>query len=197
MKLRVASVVPLTEAEGPGVRFALWVQGCTIKCSNCTNPAMFAATGPETEASAVVDQILAARKKDPRLEGISLLGGEPIEQDEPLSIIASVARDLGLTVMTYTGYEFENPLVQESPLLPVTDLLKSGPYVEALRTTKRRWIGSSNQRLHFLTNRYLSDDPRFSEPNTAEIRLNHLGELTVVGFPFESVVRAFPNRKAL
>jgi anaerobic ribonucleoside-triphosphate reductase activating protein len=38
--LRVAQVVPCTEAEGPGRRFALWFQGCPLRCPGCCNPEM-------------------------------------------------------------------------------------------------------------------------------------------------------------
>ena len=36
--LRVAQVVPDTAAEGPGRRFAVWVQGCPLACPGCFNP---------------------------------------------------------------------------------------------------------------------------------------------------------------
>ena len=38
--LSVAQIVPHTEAEGPGVRFALWFQGCPLRCPGCCNPEM-------------------------------------------------------------------------------------------------------------------------------------------------------------
>lgn len=194
MKIRLASVVPCTEAEGPGVRFAIWVRGCSIRCPGCVNPNMFAADGPETWVHEVIDQIIETQTKRPELEGVSFLGGEPFEQDQALAIVGAVARDRGLSVMTYTGYEYNDPRVQGSPLLDVTDLLKTGPYVESLRTTKRRWIGSTNQRFYFMPGgRYWPGDARFSEPNHAEIQFVN-GEITVVGFPFESVTKAFPQR---
>jgi anaerobic ribonucleoside-triphosphate reductase activating protein len=51
----------------------------------------------------------------------------------------------------------------------------------------RRWIGSTNQKIHFLTERYQADDPRWRERNTLEIRLRG-PELTVNGFPARSAV---------
>ncbi|RME67683.1 MAG: 4Fe-4S cluster-binding domain-containing protein, partial [Nitrospirae bacterium] len=35
--LNLADIVECTEAEGPGRRFALWVQGCPIRCQGCWN----------------------------------------------------------------------------------------------------------------------------------------------------------------
>ena len=40
LRLRVAQIVPFTEAEGPGRRFALWFQGCPLRCPGCCNPEM-------------------------------------------------------------------------------------------------------------------------------------------------------------
>jgi anaerobic ribonucleoside-triphosphate reductase activating protein len=39
--LRVATIADDTEAEGPGRRWAIWLQGCPIRCAGCCNPEMF------------------------------------------------------------------------------------------------------------------------------------------------------------
>jgi anaerobic ribonucleoside-triphosphate reductase activating protein len=62
-----------------------------------------------------------------------------------------------------------------------------GPYLRDRPELRRRWIGSANQRVHFLTDRYRADDPRWLLPNTLEIRLRG-PELTVNGFPARSAV---------
>ena len=53
--------------------------------------------------------------------------------------------------------------------------------------TRRRWVGSANQRVHFLSGRCRPEDPRWLLPNTLEIRLRG-PELTVNGFPAQSAV---------
>src|SRR4029079_1756775 len=45
MYFQVAQIVPVTEAEGPGRRFALWFQGCPLRCPGCCNPEMLPFTG--------------------------------------------------------------------------------------------------------------------------------------------------------
>ncbi|HGG57662.1 MAG TPA: 4Fe-4S cluster-binding domain-containing protein, partial [Nannocystis exedens] len=45
LALQIAHIVAITEAEGPGRRFALWVQGCSLHCPGCCNPELFAAAG--------------------------------------------------------------------------------------------------------------------------------------------------------
>lgn len=172
--LNVAMEVACTEAEGPGRRYALWVQGCPLRCPGCCNPE-FLADVPRTRRSVtdVVAAIDAAR--DRGIEGISLLGGEPTAQAGPLADVATATRALGLSVMVYSGFTLEDLRARGDAdvdrLLAATDLLVDGPYVEALRTTTRRYIGSTNQRLHALTDRYDVDDAVFSQRNTVELRI--------------------------
>src|SRR5438045_6264524 len=76
--LRVAQIVPSTEAEGPGRRFALWFQGCPLRCPGCCNPEMLPFEGGQSLRPAdVVRQVEAAARSD-GVEGITLLGGEPL-----------------------------------------------------------------------------------------------------------------------
>ena len=145
--------------------------------------------------SELLERIVAVKIKRPLLEGVSLIGGEPFEQDAALAELARGCRDAGLTVMAYSGFSLEELRGRGSHLLEHLDLLVDGRYVESLRTTARRFIGSSNQRLHFLSDAYRADDPRFAEPNSAEIHLNNRGEIQVVGFPFDSVQGAFGPKK--
>jgi hypothetical protein len=88
--------------------------------------------------------------------------------------------------MVFSGYPLEairaRPDAAAQELLAQTDILVDGPYVRELPETRRRWIGSANQRVHFLTDRYRADDPCWRRPNTLELRWVG-GELTVNGFP--------------
>ena len=180
--LNVAQIVKRTEAEGPGHRYAIWVQGCPFRCPGCCNPEMLVF---EKKTEMAVAELLADAKQAD-VEGFSFLGGEPFSQAAGFAALAEGAREAGLTVMIYTGYTLEELNAIEDPdvarLLAATDLLVDGRYEEALRTTERRWIGSTNQTLHFLSDAYRPDDPRFSEPNTVEIRMVD-GELTLNGWP--------------
>jgi anaerobic ribonucleoside-triphosphate reductase activating protein len=189
--LQVAQIVPHTEAEGPGCRFALWFQGCPLRCPGCCNPEMLPFEGGRViPLGALVEQIEEAVRLH-GVEGITLLGGEPLAHASGAAAVARAMRPRGLTVMVFTGYTLEearrlsDPAVAE--LLGLTDILVDGPYLRDQPETRRRWIGSANQRIHFLSDRYLADDPRWLLPNTLEIRLRG-PELTVNGFPARSAV---------
>ena len=189
--VNVALVVPCTEAEGPGKRYALWVQGCPILCPGCCNPEFLADKERDRKSVAdIVNDIVKARDEK-GIEGISLLGGEPTRQAKALSAVAQQVQTAGLSVMMFSGYTLQE-LKDEADsdvdaLVAATDLLVDGRYVEAQRTTQRRFIGSDNQVLHFLTGRYSKDDPRFSAPNTVELRIlidaAAKGSLSINGWP--------------
>jgi anaerobic ribonucleoside-triphosphate reductase activating protein len=190
-RLQLAQAVPCTEAEGPGRRFALWFQGCPLRCPGCCNPAMLPFEGGQAVGvGTLVEEIHDARERS-AIEGITLLGGEPMAHASGAAVLAGAVRRLGLSVMVFSGYTLEEIRRRGDPdelaLLSLTDLLVDGPYRRDLPETRRRWIGSANQRVHFLSGRYCADDPCWRRPNTLEVRLNG-SDLTVNGFPAPSAV---------
>jgi len=132
----------------------------------------------------VVADVVAAMAHG--IEGITLLGGEPMAHAQGAAAFARRVRALGLSVMVFTGFTFDELQARRDPhiddLLGHTDILVDGPYDRELPDTQRRWIGSTNQRILFLTERYSADDPCWRRPNTLEIRLV-AGEVTLNGFP--------------
>jgi anaerobic ribonucleoside-triphosphate reductase activating protein len=189
--LSVAQVVPVTEAEGPGVRFALWFQGCPLRCPGCCNPEMLPFTGGTPVTVAEVVRQIEEAAREAGVEGITFLGGEPLAHAAGAAVLARALRERGLTVMVFSGFTLEEARQMPDPavaeLLALTDILVDGPYLREQPDTTRRWIGSTNQRIHFLSDRYRADDPRWRRPNTLEIRLRGR-ELTVNGFPGKSAV---------
>jgi anaerobic ribonucleoside-triphosphate reductase activating protein len=183
--LQLAQIVACTEAEGPGKRFALWFQGCPLRCPGCCNPEFLPFKGGE---SRTLDDVTAEvdRARLSGIEGITLLGGEPFAHAAGAAALAKKVRELGLSVMVFSGYTLEEigrlPDPCAGELLTSTDLLVDGPYVRELPDSERRWIGSTNQRIHFLTDRYLAADPCWKQKNTLEIRLDATG-ISVNGFP--------------
>src|SRR5581483_9626290 len=85
--LQLAQVVPCTEAEGPGRRFALWFQGCPLRCPGCCNPEMLPFQGGQRMTlTDVLAQLDAAREAG--IEGVTLLGGEPLAHPAPAAALA-------------------------------------------------------------------------------------------------------------
>lgn len=186
--LRIAHVVERTRAEGPGVRLAIWAQGCSLRCPGCCNPEMLPSTGGRlVPVPAVVAQVLDSTART-GAEGISLLGGEPMDQAAGFAAVARAAQHAGLGVLVFTGYGLAALRRRRDPsidaLLASTDLLVDGPYLAARRSGERRFVGSGNQRLRFLTPRYHGHaDLRADWTQSVSFLFEPGGQLTVSGAP--------------
>jgi len=185
--LRVATISDDTEAEGPGRRWALWLQGCSIRCPGCCNPEMFVADGGTAwSLEDLVARMDAAAKRG--VEGITLLGGEPFDQVAGATAVAEAAKARGLTVMVFSGYTLDELRARPdaAALLAIADLLVDGRYdrdrPEPPPPAGRRWIGSANQTMHYLTDAYRADDPQMRAANTVEVHWSN-GRLLVNGWP--------------
>lgn len=146
--MRIANTVNDSIVDGPGLRFTVFTQGCRHACPGCHNPETHDPAGGE-EVS--VEALALRLEKNPLIEGLTLSGGEPFLQAEECARLARLARALGLTVWTYTGFLYERLAASEHPdwraLLAETDVLVDGPYVEAERSYGLPFRGSRNQRL--------------------------------------------------
>lgn len=195
--LRVARILHGTDAEGPGRRTAVWVQGCTIRCPGCFNPHLWAVTGPGVDTGRFADEALDGARAA-GAEGITLLGGEPFEQAAPLARVAGRFRTAGLSVMTFTGYpladlsRWANQRGDVAALLAATDLLADGPYLADRPEHRRPWIGSTNQGLHDLTGRYAELLGSVAGlPDRIEVRVGVDGNIAVNGWAAPDTLDAF------
>ncbi|HQR30027.1 MAG TPA: 4Fe-4S cluster-binding domain-containing protein, partial [Anaeromyxobacteraceae bacterium] len=119
--VRVAAVVDVTLAEGPGARFALWTQGCAIRCPGCCNPHMFdPAGGFLVEPGDLLRRVDAVRD---RIEGVTLLGGEPFEQAGALAPFARAVRAGGFSVVAFSGHPLEDLLALKLKAQGAKDLM--------------------------------------------------------------------------
>src|SRR5436189_3601256 len=102
--LSVAQIVPCTEAEGPGRRFALWCQGCPLRCPGCCNPEMLPFEGGNILSLEEVAKQLEESHKENVLEGVTLMGGEPTAHAPESLALANLAHSLSLSVMVFSGF---------------------------------------------------------------------------------------------
>jgi anaerobic ribonucleoside-triphosphate reductase activating protein len=135
--------------DGPGIRFAIFTQGCKHGCPNCHNPEAQPFTGG---SPTTVDELWEKIEGNPLLSGITLTGGEPFEQAEALIELAGRAREKGLNVWAYSGYLYEQllagvPSAAAPLLLEQVDVLVDGLFVDELKSLDLQWRGSSNQRI--------------------------------------------------
>lgn len=147
MRIRLAGVVNDSIVDGPGLRLAVFAQGCPHHCPECHNPQSHDFDGGEWGDTA---EILRIAEDNCLLDGITLTGGEPFCQPEACAELARGAHELGLNVWVYTGYLFENLLNgtdAQRELLKNADVLVDGPFLIAQKSMDVRFRGSKNQRL--------------------------------------------------
>ena len=147
MRFRLAGVVNDSIVDGPGLRLAVFAQGCPHHCPGCHNPQSHDFDGGEWGDTA---EILRIAEDNCLLDGITLTGGEPFCQPEACAELARGAHELGLNVWVYTGYLFENLLNgtdAQRELLKNADVLVDGPFLIAQKSMDVRFRGSKNQRL--------------------------------------------------
>lgn len=165
---------------GPRCRFVIWVQGCSIRCKGCWNKEMWAFE--DRIILSVKDLLLKIKNEKELIEGITLLGGEPLDQFDEVYELLVECRKLGLSTMLFTGYEMTEIIEKQMlSLLDNLDILITGRYDKTKRTMNHQWIGSTNQEIHFLTDRYA--DYQIENNNYTEITINEDASLTILGFP--------------
>lgn len=186
--LNVARVIERTRAEGPGLRTCVWVQGCARNCPGCCNRSMQPFEPREVVATEDlirrVEKVWTASEVP---EGITLLGGEPFLQAEGLARVAERVHEFGGTVLAFSGYTLEelrrDALLGAKRLLAATDVLIDGPYLANCSEKRHNWVGSTNQRFHYLTDAYdasIESDPRYRR--VVELREEN-GHLFLNGCP--------------
>jgi anaerobic ribonucleoside-triphosphate reductase activating protein len=150
MKIRVAGIDKESVVDGPGLRFVIFVQGCTRQCSGCQNPDTWDFDGgQEMDTGEILDQIGEGRL----IRGVTFSGGEPFEQAGACALLAERVKALDRDIVVYTGYTFEELQTRSSTneevkrLLEVIDILVDGPFIAEERDWDLPFRGSRNQRL--------------------------------------------------
>ena len=145
--LRIFGTVMDSIVDGPGLRFAIFTQGCPHACPGCHNPESH---DPTSGTDVSIESLVLQIQKNPLLSGITLSGGEPMMQaNECLALLHALPP--AINVWLYTGFTFEY-LSQygseaQKALLQKIDMLVDGPYVEAQRQLSLAFRGSTNQRI--------------------------------------------------
>lgn len=146
--LRLCGTEPESIVDGPGFRFVIFTQGCPHGCPGCHNPQSHPFEGGY---EVTVDELFDAIRSNPHLAGATFSGGEPFCQPVPLARLGRKLHELGKSVMTYSGYTYEQLSAMRdegvADLLAVTDILVDGRYEERLRDLTLLFRGSENQRL--------------------------------------------------
>ncbi len=181
VQLAIAAVELGTACEGPHRRVAVWVRGCTLACPGCCNPELHA-HGPADALAPVLAALDEACAQG--LEGLTVVGGEPLQQLPGTTALCTAAAARGLGVIVFTGYRLDEAraLPGFDALWAATDTLVTGRYDAQRPETERAFVGSRNQTLVHRTPRY-AEPALWQAPAGAELVITPQGAARLVGAP--------------
>ena len=153
--MNYSQLITCDTANGEGIRTSLFVSGCTNHCPGCFNQEAqdfnYGKLYTQDTENILLDCI-----KQPYISGLSILGGDPLCQDDmgliTLNFLAHKVHSLGKTVWLWTGFKWEdfnftNNFSLQSLLLSACDVVVDGPFVEAEKDLTLAFRGSRNQRI--------------------------------------------------
>ena len=181
MNIRIYKLLNKTKVEGPGTRFCIWTQGCSKHCPQCWAKETWDFMGGKKIS---VGELFNRIQNTKGIEGVTFLGGEPTEQAKAVGILAEKIQKIGLSTLVFTGQNYEDLIERNdkniSRLLKHTDLLIDGGFEVDKFDLSRPWVGSSNQRYIFLSNRYNEEDLK-KYKNKVEIHIDKNGNWLING----------------
>lgn len=149
--MKILRTVRETVVDGPGIRYAIYVSGCSHSCKKCHNPESWDFSQGRELTQEYIDQMKEEIISNPLLDGITISGGDPLHPSNTKGLLHLLQelRDLVDDIWVYTGYTVEDllnsPEGHQRDCLEYIDTLVDGPYVDELKDLSG-FKGSSNQR---------------------------------------------------
>jgi len=145
--LELSGIVSDSIVDGPGIRTAVFSQGCPHHCPGCHNPETWEfGCGTRIPVEAVVEIV----QSNPLCRGVTFSGGEPFAQAAPFARLAGLLKARGYEVASYSGYTFEELLKgsdAQKALLASIDILIDGRFLQDQKSLEIAFRGSRNQRI--------------------------------------------------
>lgn len=180
LKYNIACINQCTEVEGPFKRLAIWFQGCDKRCRGCCNPQLFECKPAHIISLGELIAIIENAKVEYDIEGVTYLGGEPTLQ-VGLDKLSLLIQNLGMGVILFTG----NPISKLSQkLIESVDLIIDGEFEKDNVESERNLIGSNNQNIIFITERYRSQERWFYTPRSKQVEINVSHKIFITGDKF-------------
>lgn len=147
MKIRLSSFISDSIVDGEGIRSVIFTQGCPHNCPGCHNQKTIPFEGGMlVDTHEVIEKI-----RDAKLKKVTFSGGEPFVQAQALYEIASVLKQEGYNLWSYTGFKYEALCKMKDPyvmkLLECLDILIDGRFMIRMRSLSALYRGSTNQRI--------------------------------------------------
>lgn len=172
MKIKLFGTVNDSIVDGPGLRYAIFAQGCPHHCEGCHNPKSHDFDGGYWKN---ISEILSDIDSNPLLDGVTFSGGEPFMQAEAFIELASEIRKRHLNIIVYSGFTYEEILClgeNQKQLLSLCDILVDGRFELSQRNISLLYKGSLNQRI-------IDVAKSLESHKVVEIEMNDSGELII------------------
>lgn len=155
--IRVHSIIPVSEANGPGRRYVLWFQGCSIRCPGCANPETWNSDDGEVYGPDSIAEAIRSSFDKGEIDGVTISGGEPLDQWRSLW---GLLRQLPvIPVILFTGHHLSDVrgLFRDIIEQQLVDVIVAGPYVQG-RPRGFGLCSTDNQSMIYVTDRYSYKD---------------------------------------
>ena len=162
---------------GPGKRLLLFAQGCSIRCEGCINSHIWEfGCGKNITA----EEILGICKEN-KVDGITLHGGEPLDQANEILQAVQLLKKNGFSVILFTGYTKKELKGAQIKVWNLADIVVSGRFVESKKNLYMQFCGSTNQRIYTHKGKY-KNYKVVDGQTVAILTLDDSGILNVKGF---------------
>lgn len=189
--------VPRSQIHGPGIRYVIWVQGCSIHCEGCANTELWPHEGGVIWP---VEDLAASILDTTGIDGLTITGGEPLDQVDAVRELIDTVKRRGISVVLYTGHERQQIAndPRKEAVFSACDMAIVGPFDVRKKSHYLRWRGSSNQQFFF-------NNPAFEtqvkslpdDVNEIEIHIQADGSMIIAGYPEKEKERLVENAKQL
>jgi len=169
----------ISRVNGPGTRFTLWTQGCSKGCVNCFNPETWNNKNNIVLSSHEIFRLI----EEEEIEGVTITGGDPFEQEEDLLELLILISSLNLPkgVIVFSGFTYDE--IRENKIrekcCDYIDVLIDGRYEDNNRVTDC-FKGSSNQNIIYFSSKIKEEELIMDQE--VEVSLSD-GIISVTGFP--------------
>ncbi len=145
-KINLSGFVDSSIVDGPGVRFAVYTQGCSHACPGCHNEDTW---NFDSNIQLTVDEIIALIEDESLTKNVTLSGGDPLFQIEGVLELACELKKRSYNIWLYTGFELEEIQNDEEKckILKYIDVLVDGRFEQDEKKLGLEYRGSSNQRI--------------------------------------------------